>query len=265
MRGNLARVVPRFAPIIAPRVYQIYRRANYSDPGEYLKENECYDQVARWNRGLTMRIRNLQYIFFVFELLFVSPHSWASCPGDRVGQGELQWSKASSIRSLTGQWQLEVRPVLTSDENESPVVLRRCATEQSKVVLILERNASVYFSPSGDEFLIINRPVRNKHEILIGRSPDLLANDKYVLNRKVGAFIYDAVSKALYPSQPVFFLPKLLKWRNGAMSFMVGGQAAVKGRQKISDYCFRADYLVVGGNVDVKPAKAQDGKCVFYP
>lgn len=191
--------------------------------------------------------------------------SRASCLGERSGKGEFQWSEANSIRSRNGSWQLEVHPVLTSDENESPVVLRQCATDRSKVVLILERSASVYFSLSGNEFIIINRPVRNKYEILTGKSAYLLANERHLLNRSVGTLIYDAISKSLYPSQPVFFLPKLENWENGLMRFVISGQAAVDGAQEISDYCFQVEYRVTDGNVNVKPAEAKGGMCVFNP
>lgn len=212
-----------------------------------------------------MNLKNLLRTFLFFELISFAAQSQGSCIEDRIGQGELQWSEASSIRSLNGRWQLEVHPVLSSEENESPVVLRQCGTDKSKVVLILERSAMAYFSPNGDEFIVINRPVRDKYDILIGKSAYLLANDKNSLDKRIGSLIYDAVSKALYPSRPVFFLPRLEKWRNRSMIFAIGGQATVDREEAISDYCFSVEYRAVGGVVSVKPKGAGNGMCIRHP
>lgn len=106
------------------------------------------------------------YIMLGIPLLLTGA-AFAQCSSAPQSHARLQWSKATKLVSPDGAWELEVQPVLQSNENHTPVRLRNCQGAGLRTLLTLQRSAEAYWGPGGKNLLIINESVANSSELLL--------------------------------------------------------------------------------------------------
>jgi hypothetical protein len=80
-------------------------------------------------------------IAFALGISLLLAGSSTQCPSAPQTHGRLQWSQSAKIVAPNGPWEVVVHRLLTADENQSPVRLRRCQGAGSWPLLTLQRSA----------------------------------------------------------------------------------------------------------------------------
>lgn len=190
-------------------------------------------------------------------LLAISCIATASCVATK-SSGEIQWSERSSIVSPNHVWRLEVHPNLASDDNESPVAVVNCKTNASYPIFVLDRMAYSYWSPNGDNLVIINESGVDVYNVLffdIKSSSTFNPSQTFnVLNKKIENVIFNKLGKNRFVH---FYLPTFVSWTDGELVLAVGGATTSPGAYgPMTPYCF--GIVVDTGTQNIKSVVSAD-------
>jgi hypothetical protein len=195
------------------------------------------------------------YLVFVI-LLIVNGVSSAQCSSVQRSHARLQWSEATKLVSPDRVWELEVRPLLTSDENQSPVRLHSCQGTGSRTLLTLQRSAEAYWGPDSKSLLIINEPVANSNKLLLFRTTSAKGSVEDAFGQ-----IDDAVKRRL--SQELgekrhieFYLPQFVSWKVSGLVLAVGGATSSGADGPMSPYCY--GFLIDPGSREVRGVLSEE-------
>ncbi len=209
----------------------------------------------------------------IFALL-LSDELIAQCPTTPTSHAQLQWSEATKLVSPNHSWEVEVRPVLNSNENESPVQLHRCERlSVPRTLLKLERNAEAYWRPDSKMLLIVNQPVANAGKVLLFESTSASpkAEDLDNSSNQIDEVVKKRLSDELgYNRQIEFYLPQFVSWKSADLVIAVGGATTLGGAGTMTPYCYGfvidSDTRRIRKMLSAKGLKAEFGKeCQVSP
>jgi hypothetical protein len=180
--------------------------------------------------------------------LFLTGVSSAQCKNSSHSYARLQWSEAIKLVSPDGTWELEVRPLLTSDENQSPVLLRRCQGSDSRTLLTLQRSAVAYWGPDSKSLLVVNEPVANSNELLLFDTTSVKGDEWKA--RQIDELVKRRLSQELGETRQIeFYLPQFVSWKANDLLIAVGG-ATSHGDGPMSPYCY--GFLIDSGTRKIR-------------
>ena len=147
----------------------------------------------------------------------------------------LHWSREEIVKSPDERLQVEVHPILTDDENHSPVVIRRLVDQRTWNLFTLTRAAEVQWSPDSQKILVIDQPTVDHYEVRLfsseGKMPGI-DTDK---------MIRSAVSDIIGPGRKMgFYLPTFVSWESNELIVAVGGTSWTGINRPVDTYCFAA-------------------------
>lgn len=173
----------------------------------------------------------------VMPLLVLSHMATASCIKTK-SSGRLQWSEPATITSPDHRWQIEVRPVLTSNYNETPVSVRNCKTNRSFNLFTLTRNADLYWSQSSKSVFVIDNPTDGTSRLFIFLIDNELEGS-HSNHDLINYNVKNAVMKAIGSNrQIVFYLSSFVSWNDDKLVLVVGGTTSSGDNGPMKPYCF---------------------------
>jgi len=175
----------------------------------------------------------MKYLTLLSLLLF-TPTSWGQCTGPAKTHATLQWSEAAKVISPDHLWEIDVHPVLNTDENRSPVTISKCGESKSWPLFTLQRSAEVFWSPDSKHVLVVDQPLSGTNKLLIvstgveGGAPD-------GLDKTVNETLAERLGREKHAQ---FFLPKFVSWKGDNLLLAVGGAAYGAGDGPLIPYCY---------------------------
>lgn len=172
-------------------------------------------------------------------ILSIATTSSARCSDIPQTHRQLQWSQPATIVSLSRAWQVEVHPVLTSDENQTPVTLHSCINDGSWPLFTLERSAEMYWGADSRSLLVINEPLSGSSKLLFfsinkltqgGEAP---GSDE--LDRMVKQILFQRFGEK---KQIEFYLPRFVSWKKSQIVLAIGGATSSGGNGPMTPYCY---------------------------
>src|SRR5215510_8831720 len=189
------------------------------------------------------------YLVFVI-LLILNDVSYAQCSSVPRSHAQLQWSETAKLVSPDRGWELEVRPLLTSDENQSPVRLRSCQGTGSRTLLTLQRSAEAYWGPDSKSLLIINEPVANSNKLLFFRTTSVKGSVEEEASGQIDEAVRQRLSQELGEKRHIeFYLPQFVSWKASGFVLAVGGATSSGADGPMSPYCY--GFLIDPGSREV--------------
>lgn len=182
---------------------------------------------------------NIRLTLGISALLFAGT-SWAQCSATPQHHRSLQWSEATQATSPDFRWQIVVKPILTSEDNRSPVLLKSCRGARSSQLLILRRSAEAFWAPDGNRLVIINQPNADDYELR------LFDIDRFVGGsvtqedtRDIDALVRQDLQKELGKDRViVFYLPRFVSWSGDSLVLSVGGATSSGRDGPMQSYCY---------------------------
>ena len=203
--------------------------------------------------------------------LFLRGTSFAQCSRIPQNHAQLQWSRPATAVSPNLAWQVEVHPVLTSDENQTPVTLHSCRKDASWSLFTLERSAEVYWSPDSRHLLVINEPLSGSNKLLFFPVSKLAegkeTRDSDGLDRAVKQVLHQRLGEN---RRIEFYLPQFVSRKENNIVLAVGGAASSGGDGPMTPYCYGVlvdrDSLQVRATVSAGNLKRKFGaECQVSP
>ncbi len=183
--------------------------------------------------------------------LLVTGASSAPCSGTSPSHGHLQWSESAKIVAPDRAWQVEVHPVLTSEENQTPVTLHSCRKAGSWPLFTLKRSAEIYWSPDSRNLLVVNKPFSGSSRLLFFSVKALSDGKRAGASDLLDRTVKQAVLQRLGEKRHIeFYLPQFVSWAKGNIVLAVGGATYSGGNGPMSPYCY--GIVVNGGTLRVE-------------
>ncbi len=183
-------------------------------------------------------------------LLTAGPSS-VPCSGPSQPHGHLQWSESAKIVAPNPAWQVEVHPVLTSDENQTPVTLHSCRNDGAWPLFTLERSAEIYWSPGSRNLLVVNKPFSGSSRLLFFSVEALSDGKRAGASDLLDRTVKQAVLQRLGEKRHIeFYLPQFVSWGKGNIVLAVGGATYSGDNGPMSPYCY--GIVVNGGTLRVE-------------
>lgn len=164
----------------------------------------------------------------------------AACNSQVRTQADLQWSESASIVSPNRKWAIDVEanPSLNSEENRTPVTLKRCSSGQKALLFILSRLATLHWGPRGDEILVVDWPGAGRGELLFfdaNRAASNVREDASQIDRVVRNA---TVARLGASREIVFYFPEVVAWRSNLILFSVSGETVVGRTGALRPFCY---------------------------
>lgn len=161
------------------------------------------------------------------------------CQENPRTHASIHWSEKSRIVSPNRTKYIEVNPILTGDENRSPVELKTCSSQFAAPVLLLTRSANIHWSSDSSKLLVIDQPGANSHIVRlynIRDSDDVLAvNEIYGLNDHIRNLVMSEIPSG---GRIEFFRPHFKSWNGSNLVLSIRGTYSFGGRGPMTSFCF---------------------------
>jgi len=169
-----------------------------------------------------------------------APNS-ALCQGPSQPQGTIRWSESTKLLAPNRLRYVEVKPILTADENQSPVWLRSCRSASAFPLMVLSRSADVYWSSDSADLMIIDRPADSSYIVRVFKVVDsrsnLSATEVHGFNNQVRSFVEHRIPKG---ARIEFFKPRGKSWNGSQLTLEVLGTYSVDDPGPMRSFCFNA-------------------------
>jgi len=171
----------------------------------------------------------------------------------------LHWSKRTVVKSPDKQLQIEVHPILSDQENHSPVVVHRINDGKEWALFTLKRAAHVIWSSDGHRILVIDEPTAdNFHVYLFSLEGQRIETDA---DEKMRAAIASQIGS---DRKIEFYLPTFVSWKNHELVIAAGGTSYKDVPGPTESFCFAVS--IDGDSGQVLTAKKQpDPQCRINP
>ncbi len=167
---------------------------------------------------------SVMYLPLLAAAILAPSHAVPACRSPGEKQAHLQWSEPNTVVAPNRTWAAEVRPVLTADENASPLVLYRCGGKQAVTVMRLSRSADLVWSDDGRTLLVIEQAAAESYSIRLFRirmdGENVSVSEKPGVDKSIRA----AVAQRLGPRSKIqFYTPVLVAWKRDQLSLGIKG------------------------------------------
>ncbi|MEO7177649.1 MAG: hypothetical protein ABIW83_02285 [Allosphingosinicella sp.] len=164
-----------------------------------------------------------------------------SCPPAREKRAHVQWSHARTVVAPNRAWAVEVRPVLTADENISPLVLYRCGGKPIVTVMRLSRSADLVWSDDANTLLVIDQAGAESFTVRLFRI-GMAGGNVFASERpNVDKGIRTALVQRLGGRAAVqFFEPVFVAWKGDQLTLGIQGTLSEREPGPMKSYCFTA-------------------------
>lgn len=216
-------------------------------------------------------IKLFTYVATILSLL-LSQNAAAACHDQAQNWAHIQWSESANLVSPDGLWQVEVHPNLTSDENNTPVLLRRCSDGRSSNLFILDRSADIYWEPDGKHLLVVNQPASDVYKLMLFSVKSLFATHRSAqsshLNSEVQATLHHKLGDGRHIE---FYLPSFVSWKDESLVLSVGGATSSGGDGPMTPYCYGVlfnttiERIVTTMSTDELKSKFNNATCKISP
>lgn len=164
------------------------------------------------------------------------------CGFEPMERAHLHWSEPAAFRSVLGRWGLKVGhdQGLGDDDDRAYVQLVGCRTGREFFLFHLTRFADVWWSPSGNQILVIDEPGNLRARILLF-SADEIARGQRPDHSMLDKLIRMHVERERQGGEIVFFVPKLVSWRAGHLELLISVRSAKTAAGPQDGHCYRVE------------------------
>jgi hypothetical protein len=171
----------------------------------------------------------------------------------------LHWSRRTIVKSPDGQFQIEVHPILTDEENHSPVVVHRLYDGREWKLFTLTRAAHTLWSPDGHRILVIDEPTVDNYVV------HLYSPEGKRTEADTDGMMRSAVASRIAPGREVeFYLPTFVSWNDNELVIAVGGTSSHGIASPMESFCFAVSVDSGSGNV-LTTNKRSESHCRTNP
>ncbi|HWG20706.1 MAG TPA: hypothetical protein VG225_09250 [Terracidiphilus sp.] len=171
----------------------------------------------------------------------------------------LQWSERAKLKSADGQFQIEVHPILTDEENHSPVVIRRLSDGKESELFTLTRAAYAMWSPDSHRILVIDEPTADNYEV------HLYSPEGKRMEADTDGMMRSAVVSQIAPGRKIeFYLPTFLSWKGNQLVIAVGGTTSHGIPSPMESFCLALSVDSDSGKV-LAAKKLSNSHCQLSP
>jgi hypothetical protein len=183
--------------------------------------------------------------------LFFGAAPPARCEESAVSHGRLQWSEPAHLVSPNREWMLELKPLLTAEENQSPVLLHACDSSDSSLLITLARRADAYWGPDGNSLLVIDQPASDSYKPLVfSNLTKLNVNDALKDSNALDVALRKNILQQVGAGAEIeFYLPRFVAWNPGSLVLAVGGSTSSGKDGPMKSYCF--GFVIDGGTLQI--------------
>lgn len=171
-------------------------------------------------------------LLFAFVTAVFGLTSHASEP---LKSSHIHWSNASNLRSPDGRWTLSVRPA-SSGDGPAEVYLSSTGTGSRSHLFELERDAEVYWRPTGGVVVIDDERSSNDYRILLFTLNATSEKSALTLNEKISQDVKQRLGEG---NQIAYYFPRFSQWaNNGDLVIAVGAVTVRNGSGPFTAHCF---------------------------
>ena len=177
----------------------------------------------------------------------------------------LQWSKKTIVKSPNERLQIEVHPILTDEENHSPVVVRRLVDQHVWRLITLSRAAQTAWSFDSKKILVIDQPTADNYRVL------LLSSEGKRAEVDTDKMIRAAAVNLIGPGRAMeFYLPMFVSWDAKELVLAVGGTSSNGVNRPMTTYCLGVRVDSNSGKVlatfpETEPKRQFNSQCRLDP
>ena len=148
---------------------------------------------------------------------------------------EMRWSETMRSVSPNGSWQLEVAP--QGEDGPGLVLVQKAAGGERHILLRLQRDGSVLWSPDSKSLIIEDRAFSDHYRLMLFHVPFPSQGQQKALS--LDRMVQAAVKKSMNPSEEInYYLPKVIGWRDGDWLVAVGVTAVRGDSGPFIPHCF---------------------------
>ncbi|MGD0682344.1 MAG: hypothetical protein ABR990_09855 [Terracidiphilus sp.] len=171
----------------------------------------------------------------------------------------LHWSKRAIVKSPDGQFQIEVHPILTDEENHSPVVVHRFYDGSERELFILTRAANALWSPDSHRILVIDEPTVDNYVV------HLYSPEGKRTEADTDRMMRSAVASQITQGRSIeFYLPTFVSWKDNELVIAVGGTSYRGIPSPMQSFCFAVSVDSDSGKV-IATKKLSYSHCRLNP
>jgi hypothetical protein len=174
------------------------------------------------------------YVAFLlaFVTTFFGLQSRAAQP---LKSSHIHWSTPSNLRSPDGKWTIYVRPANSGDA-PADVYLSRIGTDFRSHLFELQRDAEVYWRPTGGVVVIGDQKSSNDYRVLVFILNAASQKSALVLNEKIAQDVKQRLGEG---SQIAYYFPRFSQWSSdGHLVISVGVVTVRNGSGPFTAHCF---------------------------
>jgi len=144
----------------------------------------------------------------------------------------LHWSKRTIVKSPDGQFQIEVHPILTDEENHSPVVVQRLYDGREWGLFTLTRAAHVLWSPDSHRILVIDEPTADNYEV------NVYSPEGKRMEADTDGMMRSIVASQIASGRTIeFYLPTFVSWKGNELVIAAGGTTSHGIPSPMESFC----------------------------
>ena len=171
----------------------------------------------------------------------------------------LHWSKKTVVESPDRQLQIEVHPILTDEENHSPVVVHRLNDGKEWALFTLKRAAHAIWSSDGHRILVIDEPTADNYQVY------LCSPEGQRVVAEVDEKMRAAVTNQIGSDRNIeFYLPTFVSWKGHELAIAAGGTSFDGVHRSTEPFCFTVSIDSDSGQV-LTIKKQPDSRCRINP
>ena len=171
----------------------------------------------------------------------------------------LHWSKEAKLKSPDRKLQIEVHPILTDEENHSPVVVHRLEDGKEWNLFTLTRAAQAIWRPDSQRILVIDEPTADNFHV------QLFSPEGQKVATETDEMLRSAVMSQIGSGRKIeFYLPTFVSWKKDELIIAVGGTSFDGIHKSTESFCFVVSIGSDSGQV-LATKKQPESHCRLNP
>jgi hypothetical protein len=171
----------------------------------------------------------------------------------------LHWSKKTVVKSPDKKLQIEVHPILTDEENHSPVVVHRLYDGKEWNLFTLKRAAQAIWRPDSQRILVIDEPTADNYQVY------LFSPEGQRIETDTDKTMRAAVASHIGSDGKIeFYLPTFVSWKDHELVIAAGGTSSKEVPGPMESFCFAVSIDSNSGQL-LTTKKQSDSLCRLNP